>query len=173
LVLQSAVGDFTSTGTPELTMREPMVGSLIYGDHKVPKKTRPWRERWKLPVIVGVSFVAIGFLVYQYHNYREEGAVKEFLADISSGQTDAAFAMWDIDGSSYTMQDFLTDWGKDGYYTKGAASLRVVDSNSRGQSVVVYVDIDTFNVPLALRVNKDTLKLSYSPSNKYKVRASR
>ena len=34
--------------------REPMVGSLIYGDHKVPKKTRPWKERWKMPVAVGL-----------------------------------------------------------------------------------------------------------------------
>ena len=40
------------------------------------------------------------------------------------------------------MQDFLTDWGKDGYYTKGVESAKVVDSNSRGTSVVVYVGIE-------------------------------
>ena len=150
-----------------------MVGSLIYGDHKIPKRSRPWTERWKLPIAVGVTFVTISVLIYQFVNYREEGAVKDFLANVSGGNADAAFAMWDVDGSSYTMQDFLTDWGKDGYYTKGATSLKVVDSNNSGQSVVVYVEIDTFTVPLALRVNKETLKLSYSPSNKYKTRASR
>jgi len=154
-------------------MREPMIGSLIYGDHKIPKKSRPWRERWKLPVAVGVAFVTVSVLIYEFANYREEGAVKQFLAEVSSGQADAAFSMWDVDGGSYTLQDFLTDWGKDGYYTKGVASMKVVDSNTRGQSVVVYVDIDTLNFPLALRVNKETLKLSYSPSNKYRARASR
>ena len=34
-----------------------MVGSLIYGDHKVPKKSRPWKERWKLPAAVVLTFV--------------------------------------------------------------------------------------------------------------------
>jgi hypothetical protein len=47
----------------------------------------------------------------------------------------------------------------------------VIDSNSRGQEVIVYVAINTFQVPLALRVHRETLKLSYSPNNKYKARA--
>jgi hypothetical protein len=39
-------------------MREPMVGSLIYGDHKVPKKSRPWSERWKLPAASSTTNIA-------------------------------------------------------------------------------------------------------------------
>jgi len=50
---------------------------------------------------------------------------------------------------------------------------KVVDSNSKGISVTVYVGLSTFDFPLALRVDKETLKLSYSPNNKYKARASR
>ena len=71
------------------------------------------------------------------------------------------------------MEDFLSDWGKEGYYTKGVASASVVDSNSRGTSVVVYIGIETLKYPLALRVDKESLKLSYSPTNKYRARASR
>src|SRR6185295_16762120 len=112
----------------------PMVGSLIYGDHKVPKKTRPWSERWKLPTAVFLVFVAISILAYKYCNYREEGAVTQFLGDVFNGHPDAAFSKWDLDGGSYTMEDFLSDWGKDGYYTKGVTSAKVVDSNSRGTS---------------------------------------
>jgi hypothetical protein len=153
--------------------REPLVGSLIYGDHKVPKKSRPWKERWKIPVAVGMAFVALFILAYKFYNYREEGAVKQFLGDVFGGHPDAAFAKWDVDGASYSMQDFLTDWGKDGYYTKGVESARVVDSNSRGTSVVVYVGIETLKFPLALRVDKESLKLSYSPTNKYRAQASR
>ena len=153
-------------------MSEPMIGSLIYGDHKIPKKTRPWAERLKLPAVVALIFVLAGFLVYEFGNYREEGAVKQFLSDVFSGHADTAFSNWDV-GGSYSMQDFLSDWGKDGYYTKGATSAEVIDSNSKGSAVVVYVGIETLKIPLALRVDKETLKLSYSPSNKYRARASR
>jgi hypothetical protein len=39
--------------------------------------------------------------------------------------------------------------------------------------VVVYVGIETLKFPLALRVDKESLKLSYSPTNKYRAQASR
>src|SRR5262249_12791092 len=117
--------------------REPLVGSLIYGDHKVPKKTRPWKERWKLPAAVAAVFLVIVGVAYKFSNYREEGAVTQFLTDVFSGHPDTAFSKWDLEGGSYKMNDFLTDWGKDGYYTKGATSAKVVDSNGKGQSVIV------------------------------------
>jgi len=154
-------------------MQEPMVGSLIYGDHKAPRKRRPWQERVKLPGLVIAVFILLSFLAYKYCNYRQERSVTEFLAQVSNGQIDNAFTKWDIDGGSYTMKDFVSDWGKDGYYMKGVTSAKVIDSNSRGSDVVVYVAINTFQVPLALRVNKETLKLSFSPSNKYKAQASK
>jgi hypothetical protein len=154
-------------------MREPMVGSLIYGDHKIPEKSRPWKERLKLPIAVLLVFVAILALVYKFCNYREEGAVTQFLSDVLSGNTEAAFLKWDLEGGSYNKKDFLSDWGPDGYYTKGVTSAKVIDSNGKGRSVVVYVAINTFTFPLALRVEKENLKLSFSPTNKYKARASR
>ena len=76
--------------------REPMVGSLIYGDHKVPKKRRPWSERWKLPTAVALVFVLLSFLAYKYCNYREENVVAQFLSDVFSGHPDAAFSKWDL-----------------------------------------------------------------------------
>jgi hypothetical protein len=154
-------------------MREPMVGSLIFGDHKIPKKSRPWKERLKIPLAVGVVFLALVVVIYEYHNYREERAVTQFLNEVFSNHSDDAFAEWDIEGGSYTKQDFLSDWGKDGYYTKGVSSAKVIDSNSKGPVVVVYIGFDTFKLPLAVRVDKQTLKLSYSPTNKYRARASR
>ena len=154
-------------------MREPMVGSLIYGDHKIPKKSRPWKERLKLPAAVALGFVVIAALAYEFYNYSEERAVTQFLAEVFDGHTDQAFARWDLEGGSYEMEDFLKDWGRDGYYTKGAKSAKVIDSNSKGPVVVVYIGIDTHNLPVALRVDRQTHKLSYSPTNKYRARASR
>jgi hypothetical protein len=43
----------------------------------------------------------------------------------------------------------------------------VVDSNGKGGAVVVYVGIDSLKSPVALRVDKETLKISFSPVSKY------
>jgi hypothetical protein len=126
-----------------------------------------WKKRLKLPVIVGLVFLAIGGVSYKFYNYQAERAVSVFLDQIFSAQFDAAYANWELTDSNYSMKDFLTDWGKDGYYTKGRTSGEVIDSNSRGTWVVVYVSIDPERRPIALRVDKETLKLSFSPSSKY------
>jgi len=149
-----------------------MVGSLIYGDHKIPRKTRPWKDRLKLPAAVAVVFIALSVLAYQYVNYRQEGAVTQFLEDVFGGRLETAYSRWDTEDGGYSMQQFLDDWGKDGYRTKGVKTAKVIDSNSKGTYVTVYVDIDTFKLPLAIRVDKESLKLSYSPTNKYRARAS-
>ena len=47
-----------------------------------------WQQRLKLPIIVAVSFLAVGILVYQFYNYRAEGAVKDFLEDVFNGRHD-------------------------------------------------------------------------------------
>ncbi len=144
-------------------MPEPMVGSLIHGDHKIPKRSRSWNERLKLPVAVGLVFIVILSVGYHFYNYQQERAVAQFLDEVFSGRLDQAFSRWDLEGGSYRMEDFLKDWGRDGYYTRGVKSARVVDSDSRGPVVVVYIEIETFQEPLALRVDRQTLKLSYSP----------
>src|SRR5215471_11691957 len=81
LAVRNWIGGFTMMDG----MREPMVGSLIYGNHKVPKKSRPWKERWKLPTAVALVFLAIIVVAYEFCNYREEGAVKQFLGNVFSG----------------------------------------------------------------------------------------
>lgn len=148
-------------------MAEKLIGSLIYGEHATPKKMRPWKERLKVPMAIGIVLFVIGGLAYKFVNYREERRVSEFMAAIENGQYDAAYGSWDTEGH-YTMKDFLQDWGKDGYYTKGMHESRVVDSNSNGTSVVVYVALDNFKQPVAIQVDKGTLKLSYSPRNKFR-----
>jgi len=42
-----------------------------------------------------------------------------------------------------------------------------VESNGKGGSVVVYLGIDSLKSPVALRVDKETLKISFSPVSKY------
>src|SRR5438105_3471425 len=147
-------------------MADKIIGSLIYDDHPIPKKSRALKERLKVPVGIALVLIFVSGLIYKFANYREEGRVRQFVQAIEAGQYDVAYQLWDAD-AKYTMKDFLQDWGKDGYYTKGMHDARVVDSNGKGSSVVVYVTIDSLKYPVALRVDKETLKISFSPISKY------
>jgi hypothetical protein len=146
-------------------MADKIIGSLIYANHPIPKKSRAWKDRLKVPVAIGLVLLVIGGIAWKFANYREEGRVEEFLEAVQGGQFDAAYQIWDSDGH-YRMQDFLQDWGRDGYYTKGMHEAEVVDSNTKGNSVIVYLGIDDHR-PVALLVDKETLKISFSPTNKY------
>jgi hypothetical protein len=131
------------------------------------------RERLKVPLAIGAVIIVIGLLAYRFANYREEGRVRTFLANVRAGQFEEAYGQWDTDGH-YSLKDFMDDWGKRGYYSKDidAAHIRTrllmfPDSNTSGSAVVVYIDLNGFKAPLAVRVDKENLKLSYSPVNKY------
>jgi len=147
-------------------MAEKIIGSLLHDDHPIPKKSRALKERLKVPVTIALVLIFISGLAYKFANFREERRVRQFIQEVESGQYDVAYREWDSDGR-YTMNDFIQEWGKEGYYTKGMRTARVIDSNGRGSAVVVYVDIDSLKSPVALRVDKETLKLSFSPVSKY------
>lgn len=147
-------------------MAEKLIGSLIYGEHELPKRGRSWKERLKVPLAITVVLAVAGGVAYKFANYREERQVRRFLETLASKQYEAAYQSWDAD-ERYTIKDFLEDWGENGYHTKGMQEARVIDSNSSGSVVIVYVEIDN-SAPVALRVDKQTLKLSFSPVNKYK-----
>jgi hypothetical protein len=145
-------------------MAERMIGSLIYGEHKVPR-VRSFKQRFMLPLIVAGAFLLIGAVVYKFYNYREERTVTVFLEEVFSGQFDAAYAQWDVTGGSYTMQDFLSDWGKEGFHTRGMTQGEVIDSHRVGLSVIVYVRVDPARKPVEILVDKESQKLSFSPTN--------
>ena len=146
-------------------MADKIIGSLIYDNHPIPKKSRAWKEWIKVPVAIGIVLLVIGGIAWKFANFREEGRVRQFIQAVQGGQYDAAYQLWDIEGR-YRMEDFLQDWGRDGFYTKGMQDARVVDSNGKGGSVIVYVAIDNRR-PVALMVDKESLKISFSPTNKY------
>ena len=146
-------------------MADKIIGSLIYDDHPIPRKSRAWKERLKVPLAIGIVLLVIGGIAWKFANFREEGRVRQFMDSIRASQYEVAYQMWDIEGR-YRMEDFLQDWGHDGFYTKGMHDERIVDSNGKGGSVIVYVSIDDRR-PVALMVDKENLKISFSPTNKY------
>jgi hypothetical protein len=146
-------------------MADKIIGSLIYDDHPIPRKSRAWKERLKVPVTIGIVLLVIAGIAWKFANFREEGRVRQFMQAVQGGQYEAAYQMWDAEGR-YRLEDFLQDWGRDGFYTKGMHDARIVDSNTKGGSVIVYVEIDGKR-PVALMVDKEELKISFSPTNKY------
>jgi hypothetical protein len=146
-------------------MADKLIGNLITGDHVVPKKGMPFKQKMTIAVAIFVAVSLGSFLVWKFINYREESRVTHFLQEIGQGQYDQAYAEWDS-GDSYKMKDFLEDFGKDGYYTKNMHDARVVNSRGQGGAVIVCVQVDTFRKKLPLRVDKESLKLSYSPVDK-------
>ena len=147
-------------------MADKIIRSLLYDDHPIPKKSRALKEQLKVPVAIALVLIFVSGVAYKFANYREEGRVRQFVETLRTGQYDLAYQQWDA-GDRYSMGDFLQDWGKDGYYTKEMHEAHVVDSNGRGSAVVVYVGIDSLKSPVALRVDKETLKISFSPVSKY------
>src|SRR5262245_50550855 len=108
-------------------MADKIIGSLIYDNHPIPKKSRALKERLKVPVTIALVLIFVSGLAYKFANYREEGRVKQFIETVKSGQYDTAYQEWDAD-AKYTMKDFLQDWGKEGYYTKGMREAYIVTS---------------------------------------------
>jgi len=148
-------------------MAEKIIGSLIYGEHAIPKKQRPWQQRILIPILVGIAIIAVSFGVYKFANYREERSVSGFLRDVRNGDFEKAYSEWDLEGAHYPMKDFMEDWGKNGYYGKAITSAKISDSNSFGTSVIVYIKLEGFKASVALLVDKSTLKVSFSTKNKY------
>lgn len=147
-------------------MAEKLIGDLLSGDHLPPPEVPLLRERLKTPLAIGIPLLVIAVLLYTFINYREESTVRTFLYTVSVADNETAYAMWDA-GERYRMKDFLIDWGEGGYYTNGPMKFDLCDSNSSGSAVIVYVRIDGRS-PLAIMVDKATLLLSFSPSNKYR-----
>lgn len=142
-------------------MADKLIGNLITGDHLTPKKTR----QLKLPVSIGAVLILLA-LLWEFINYREESSVRSFMEAVADARHEAAYSMWDSD-ERYQMDDFLLDWGEDGYYTSISMNFDICDSNSSGTAVIVYTRIES-GPPLAMMVDKETGLLSYSPENKYR-----
>ena len=154
-------------------MAEKMINSLIYGDHPIPKKQRPLKQRIMIPTAIAIAVIVLLVGAYKFFNYREEGSVSAFITDLRQGNYEKAYANWDLTDSHYSMKDFLEDWGKDGYYGKTMGTAKVLDSRGQGEAVVVYVELAGFKSPIAFLVDKGTLKLSFYVNNKYAVKGQR
>jgi hypothetical protein len=95
--------------------------------------------------IVALSFVILVVLFFTFRYYPEKRAASRFFDALVAGNTDQAYQLWKP-GPSYTMKDFLADWGPQGYFGP-VKSYEVVRAKSPlgANAVAVSVAISPFS----------------------------
>ena len=118
---------------------------------------------WRRGQFWGVSAaVLLLFFLYIFANYREEQAVRRFLATLQVQEYESAYQLWQP-SASYRYRDFSLDWGERGDYGK-IREFEILEAKSKGVTgVIVTVRINNVSPPLDFWVSRKTRALSYSP----------
>src|SRR6266480_2871851 len=94
----------------------------------------------RVPLVLALVVVAACLLLYRFANFREERAVRLFLEELKAGNYPKAYQLWGP-SPAYSYKDFMADWGEQGYYGR-PKSFKILDSQTRGSGVIVYVQIE-------------------------------
>src|SRR3981189_2393028 len=105
-----------------------------------PPADKPDKSRAMAFTIAALALVAIVALWYTFRYYPEKRAAERFFVALVAGDTAMAYQLWKP-GSSYSMKDFLADWGPQGYYGP-VKSYKVIHAKSPGGSHAVAVSVD-------------------------------
>ncbi len=110
-----------------------------------PPPARPEKSRAMAFTIAALAFVALVLLYLAFRYYPEKRATERFFDTLVAGDTTQAYQLWKP-SPSYTMKDFLADWGPQGYYgpVKSYKILRA-SSSIGSNAVAVRVAISPFS----------------------------
>lgn len=126
-----------------------------------PKPLPPPRPWGKITLITLAVLVVVAALYFEFRNFREEAAVKQFFAALQQSDYRDAYRIW-RPVPSYTFQNFLEDWGTGGPWGR-IQSFKVLNSRRRGDSVVVTVEINSRAEPAQIWVSRKDRSLSFPP----------
>jgi len=96
-------------------------------------------------VVITVVALAVigGALYFNFHNYREEQQVKQFMSLLSGKNYKAAYALFGCTDAKpcryYPFDKFMEDWGPTSGHS-GFDSARITRSRSCGSGVLLTVD---------------------------------
>ncbi len=80
-----------------------------------PTPVKPEKSRAMAFTVAAVSVAVIVVLWFVFRYYPEKKAADRFFTALAAGNTDVAYQLWKP-APSYSMKDFLADWGPEGYY---------------------------------------------------------
>jgi hypothetical protein len=110
-----------------------------------PPADKPEKSRAMAFTIAALALVAIVALWFTFRYYPEKKAAERFFDALVSGDTAKAYQLWKP-SPTYTLKDFLADWGPQGYYgpVKSYKILRASSPIGSG-AVAVRVAISPFS----------------------------
>jgi len=110
-----------------------------------PPAAKPDRSRAMAFTVAALAALAIVALYFQFRYYPEKKAAERFFDALVAGDTAKAYELWKP-GPSYTMKDFLADWGPQGYYGP-VKSYRIVRAKapSGSNAVAISVEVSPFS----------------------------
>ena len=119
-------------------------------------------------VVIGVValVVVVGALYFNFHNYREEQQVKQFMGLLAGKDYKAAYALFGCTDakpcdSRYPFNKFMEDWGPASGHN-GFESARITRSRSCGSGVLLTVDYGT-NQQEKLWVERGDKSIGFPP----------
>jgi hypothetical protein len=97
-------------------------------------------------VAVALVVLAVVVVYLTFRFYPEQRAAQRFFDTLVAGDTNGAYKLWKA-GPSYHLQDFLADWGANGYYgpVKSCKILKITAPKDSSNSVAVEVAISPFS----------------------------
>jgi len=103
-------------------------------------------SKWKRRLIMVVVFIVLGGagLWYLLRYHTEKTTIHHFLNAVVAGDMQQAYKIWKP-SQSYTFQDFLQDWGPDGYYGPVKSfNLKDTDRLKGSSGVVLTVEVSPY-----------------------------
>ena len=137
-------------------------------------------NKYKALTFTGAALlVALGIVLYfVFRYYPEKKATEHFLNALVAGHEKQAYELWKP-SESYKINDFMADWGPQGYYGP-VKSYEIVKAESRkgANGVIITIEVSPFSpMPdksdveksrrikhLNLWVNSDEKSFSFPPS---------
>jgi hypothetical protein len=110
-----------------------------------PPAAKPDKSRAMAFTIAALTLVAVVALWFTFRYYPEKKAAERFFDALVAGDMAQAYQLWKP-GPSYTMNDFLADWGPQGYY--GPVKSYVIERarGPRGStSVAITVKVSPYS----------------------------